>query len=223
MTMESSWGEGSSGAKPEANMMEHVNRILVLFAHPALEKSRVNRVLAEGIRDLDGVTFRDLYEDYPEFDIDVRREQGLLEAHDVVVLQHPFFWYSTPAILKQWQDLVLEHGWAYGRSGTALRGKKVLSVITTGGREVAYQKDGYNRFTMRELLAPIEQTAYLCGMDYLPPFVVHGTHGMTPPEMDGHARDYRRALEALRDGKLDLEAARKHARLNAALDSIIKG
>jgi glutathione-regulated potassium-efflux system ancillary protein KefG len=203
-------------------MKEHVNRILVLFAHPALEKSRVNQVMARAIQDLDGVTFRDLYEDYPEFDIDVRREQETLEAHDIVVLQHPFFWYSTPAILKQWQDLVLEHGWAYGRSGTALHGKQVLSVITTGGREVAYQKDGYNRFTMRELLAPIEQTAHLCGMEYLPPFVVHGTHGMKPPEMDANARDYRRALEALRDGRLDLEAARMQARLNAALDTIIK-
>jgi glutathione-regulated potassium-efflux system ancillary protein KefG len=97
----------------------------------------------------------------------------------------------------------------------------VLSVITTGGREIAYQEDGYNRFTMRQLLAPIEQTARLCGMDYLPPFVVHGTHGMTAAEMDSHARDYRRTLEALRDGRLDLEAANKHARLNAALDSII--
>jgi glutathione-regulated potassium-efflux system ancillary protein KefG len=203
-------------------MSELANRILILFAHPALEKSRVNGVLVRAVRDLDGVTFHDLYEVYPEFDIDVKREQGLLEAHDVVVLQHPFFWYSTPAILKEWQDLVLEHGWAYGHAGTALSGKKVLSVVTTGGREVAYQQDGHNRFTMRQLLAPIEQTAYLCGMDYLPPFVVHGTHGIEMPEIEAFAREYRRALEALRDGALDLEAARAQARLNFDLDSIIR-
>jgi glutathione-regulated potassium-efflux system ancillary protein KefG len=203
-------------------MSELANRILALFAHPALERSRVNEVLVRAVRDMDGLTFHDLYEAYPEFDIDVKREQGLLEAHDVVVLHHPFFWYSTPAILKEWQDLVLEHGWAYGHAGTALRGKMVLSVVTTGGREVAYQQDGYNRFTMRQLLAPIEQTAYLCGMDYLPPFVVHGTHGMELPEIEAHARDLRRALEALRDGALDLEAAGGKARLNSDLDSIIK-
>lgn len=203
-------------------MRQYVNRILVLFAHPALEKSRVNQVLVQEIQGLDGLTFNDLYEAYPEFDIDVQREQELLEAHDVVVLHHPLFWYSTPAILKQWQDLVLEHGWAYGRTGTALRGKKVLSVVTTGGREVAYQRDGYNRFTMRELLVPIEQTVRLCRMEYLPPFIVHGTHGMTEREMKAHARDYRRVLEALRDGRLDLEAAKQHSRLNAALDSVIQ-
>lgn len=178
--------------------------------------------MVSGIEGLQGVTIQDLYEAYPEFDIDVRREQELLEAHDIIVLHHPFFWYSTPAILKQWQDLVLEHGWAYGRQGTALRAKKMLSVVTTGGREVAYQREGYNRFTMRELLAPIEQTARLCGMEYLPPFVVHGTHGMTRKEMEAHARDYRTTLEALRDGRLDLEAAGQYARLNAALDAVVK-
>ncbi len=92
--------------------------ILILFAHPALEKSRVNRHLVAGVRDLPGVTFHDLYEAYPDFNILVPHEQELLEAHDVVVLQHPFYWYSTPALVKEWEDLVLQHGWAYGTGGT---------------------------------------------------------------------------------------------------------
>ena len=196
--------------------------VLILFAHPALEKSRVNRVLIRDLQDLPGVTFHDLYEAYPEFDIDVGREQQLLLDHEVIVFQHPFFWYSTPAILKEWQDLVLEHGWAYGREGTALRGKTFLSAITTGGREVAYQREGYNRFTIQELLAPIEQTARLCGMHSLPPFVAHGTHGMTDEEIRGHAKDWRRIVEALRDERVDLEAVRSHTRLNANLDSVLR-
>ena len=153
----------------------------------------------------------------------VAREQELLTEHDLIVLQHPFFWYSTPALLKEWEDLVLEHGWAYGSDGTALRGKRVLSVISTGGREVAYQPGGHNRFTMAQLLAPIEQTIRLCGMEYLPPFVVHGTHGMDASAIEGHAEDYRRALAALRDGRLDLEKAREYPRLNTDLDAIIHG
>ena len=196
--------------------------ILILFAHPALEKSRINRRLAEAVWGLEGTTFHDLYEAYPEFDVDIRREQRLLEEHDIVVLQHPFFWYSSPPLVKQWQDLVLEHGWAYGSQGTALAGKRVLSVVTTGGREDAYRPDGHNRFTMRQLLAPLEQTFVLCGMEYLPPFVVHGAHGMTADEIRGHARDYRRTLEALRDGTLDLEAARRAPRLNLHLDELIR-
>jgi glutathione-regulated potassium-efflux system ancillary protein KefG len=170
---------------------------------------------------LDGVTFNDLYERYPEFDINVKREQGLLIEHDLIVFHHPFFWYSTPAILKEWQDLVLEHGWAYGRDGTALRGKTMLSVITTGGNETAYQKDGLNRFTIQELLAPLEQTAYLCGMEYLPPFVVHGTHDLGEAEIRVHADDYRRVLKALRDGTIDIGTARLYPRLNSSLEEII--
>jgi glutathione-regulated potassium-efflux system ancillary protein KefG len=195
-------------------------RILVVFAHPALQNSRVNRHLAAAARAVDGITFHDLYEAYPDFDVDVPREQALLEAHELVVLQHPLYWYSMPPLLKQWLDLVLEHGWAYGHGGSALRGKTLLCALTTGGRESAYRKDGYNRFTLRELLAPVEQTAFLCGMDFLAPFVVHGTHALGDEEIPRHADEYRRLLSALRDGKLALDAARDLPRVNADLDAL---
>jgi glutathione-regulated potassium-efflux system ancillary protein KefG len=202
-------------------MSPDFRKILILFAHPAFHKSRVNRVLAGAVRELPGVTFHDLYEDYPDLDIDARREQALLLAHDVVVLHHPFFWYSTPAILKEWQDLVLEHGWAYGREGTALRGKWMMNVLTTGGRESAYHREGHNRFTIRELLAPIEQTARLCGMSYLPPFVAHGTHRMPPEEMEDHATDLRRLIVALRDDRIDLEEVRVLSRINLDMAALV--
>ena len=202
-------------------MSEIQTRVLVLFAHPALQKSRVNRRLAVEPQALDGVTFHDLYEAYPRFDIDVPREQDMLLQHDYVLLQHPFYWYSTPSILKEWQDLVLQHGWAYGSEGTALHGKKMLNVISTGGREEAYCAQGYNRHSMLQLLAPLEQTARLCGMRYLPPFVVHGTHAMDEEEIDGHAVDYRRLLEAIRADRIDLDATADLPRINLELDRVI--
>ena len=197
-------------------------RVLVLFAHPALEKSRVNRRLAAAVADLPGVALHDLYEAYPDFDVDVKREQDLLVAHDVLVVQHPFYWYSTPALVKQWEDLVLEHGWAYGTGGTALRGKRWLSVVTTGGREAAYAAGGTNRFTMRQLLAPLDQTAHLCGMIFLPPFVVHGTHRLADQEIAAAADEYRAVVEALRDDRLDPDAARGVDRLNADLTRVMR-
>lgn len=188
-------------------------KVLLLFAHPVLERSRVNRRLADAVRDL--VTFHDLYEEYPTFGIDVPREQDLLRAHDAVVFQHPFYWYSGPAILKEWQDLVLEHGWAYGAEGRALEGKVTFNAITTGGPSTAYRADGYNRFTMRELLAPWDQTAHLCRMRYLPPFVVHGSLKMSTDEhVKPYAEEYRRILEALRDERIDLAAAGARPLLN---------
>ena len=178
-------------------------KVLILFAHPALEKSRVNRRLAEAVRSIPGVTFHDLYELYPDFDIDVPREQELLEEHEIVVLQHPFYWYSTPALIKEWQDLVLEHGWAYGSEGHALEGKTFISIISAGGGEQAYCSQGYNRFSVRQLLAPIEQTARLCRMRYLPPFVVFGTHRLTADDIASKASRYRVLLEALVAGEPD--------------------
>src|SRR5690349_3159009 len=95
-------------------------KILILFAHPRLRNSVVQSALIKAVAGLEGVTFRDLYASYPDYMIDVEAEQKALLAHDVIVLQHPFYWYSSPAIIKEWQDLVLENGWAYGPGGTAL-------------------------------------------------------------------------------------------------------
>lgn len=189
-------------------------RVLILFAHPALEHSRVHRRLLAEIRDSPDVTLHDLYEAYPRLDIDVEREQALLVDHDVVAFQHPFYWYSTPPILKQWQDLVLEHGWAYGSEGTALHGKTFLPIISTGGGEQAYCSAGYNRFSVRRLLAPIEQTAELCGMEFLPPFVVFGTHRLGDGDIAREAKRYRRLLEALVAGEPD---AAERERLGGAI------
>ena len=194
--------------------METKNRVLVLFAHPALQKSRVNRLMIEQVRSLEGIQFHDLYEAYPEFDINVSYEQGLMETNDVIVLQHPLFWYSTPAIIKEWFDLVLQHNWAYGSKGNALHGKTVMHAITTGGRESAYDEQGLNRYTVRQFLRPLEQTARLCGMNFLPPFIVHGTHQMVPDEIARHAAEYREIIIALRDGQINFSAVSDYPRIN---------
>jgi len=197
-------------------------RVLVLFAHPALHHSRVNRRLLEAIEGLAGITINDLYAHYPTFHIDVEREQALLIEHDLIVFQHPFYWYSSPAILKQWQDLVLEHGFAYGQGGTALQGKAFLSAISTGGPAEAYGREGHNRFSILELLAPFRQTAALCGMEFLPPFVVHGTHRLRESaSIDPYASDYRALLQGLRDGSIDRQRLRQLPLLHHNLASLL--
>lgn len=181
-----------------------MNSIVVLFAHPSLEKSHIHRAWLAAISDLEGVLVRDLYQLYPEFDVDVEAEQRVLEAHDIIVFQHPLYWYSTPALLKQYQDLVLEHGWAYGADGVALRGKRFLCAISMGGKREAYQHGGFHDITVAELLAPIRQTARLCKLEYLPPFLQHGAFVMGEDEVVESALRYRAALTSLRDGTPDL-------------------
>lgn len=177
-------------------------KILIVFAHPVLEKSRVHKSLLHYISRLDHITFNDLYENYPDFDIDVKREQQLLLAHDIVIWQFPLYWYSAPALLKQWQDLVLEHGWAYGKNGVALNGKKVFTVITSGGGMQAYQPDGYQHCTMNDLLRPYERTAALCNMAYWPPFWIPGTHKLELSQIEEYGEKYRQLLIEIGKGNI---------------------
>jgi glutathione-regulated potassium-efflux system ancillary protein KefG len=196
------------------------NRILILFAHPAFHRSRVNSALLEAIADLEGVMVHDLYEEYPDLHINVPREQRLLMDHDIIVWQHPFFWYSSPAILKKWQDLVLEYGFAYGHEGTALHGKKCLSVISTGGAKDAYGREGMNYFSMRELLAPVEQTARFCGMQYLPPFVIHGALG-DRQQLAHQVDHYPQILTALVENRIQWEQLPQLEYLNEDISQVI--
>lgn len=199
-----------------------MRRVLVLFAHPVLERSRVNKRLIAEIDGMENVFIHDLYEVYPTLDIDVRREQQLLLDHDVIVFQHPFYWYSAPAIVKEWQDLVLQHGWAYGKHGTNLKGKITFNAITTGGPESAYTKTGYNRFTVRELLTPFDQTAHLCGMRFLAPFVVHAALRITSDaDLTPQKATYRALIEAVRDERLDLDRAAAAENLAIELPSLL--
>ncbi len=199
-------------------------KVLVLFGHPAIQKSRVNRQMARVARELPGITFRDLYEEYPDLAIDVKAEQKLLVEHDVVVFQHPFYWYSAPAIFKEWADLVLEWEFAYGPGGDALNGKGWLTAITTGGPESAYKEGGYNRYTIRQLLAPMDQTAHLCGMHFLAPFTVHGTLKLDPKtEIPQIAQSYRKLLEGLRDSSMPLEKLTGWDRINDHIDALRGG
>lgn len=200
-----------------------MQKILILFAHPALHKSRVNRQLVRKLPELDGITFHPLYEAYPDFHIDVSHEQNLLVEHDLIIFHHPFYWYSTPSILKEWQDLVLEHGWAYGSEGTALRGKTLMSVMTTGGPQMAYQEGGYNKHTIQQLITPIALTGRLCGMSILPPFVVHGTHLLEESDIVRHAENYEKVLVALRDGRIDRDKIRDWPRINEDMESLLAG
>ena len=95
--------------------------------------------------------------------------------------------------MKLWLDEVLAFGWAYGPGGTALRGKDLWLVATTGGAEDSYRPDSYNRYFFDAFLPPYEQTAALCGMRFLPPLLLHGAHRASEAEIAAHAERLRRS------------------------------
>ncbi|NEG69408.1 NAD(P)H-dependent oxidoreductase [Bifidobacterium choloepi] len=148
----------------------------VMVFHPDLGQSVANRALAEAVENLHDpdITVRDMYALYPQFDIDVAAEQALAEASDRIVFQFPLYWYSSPALLKQWEDDVLEPGWAY-EGDNVLTGKHLLVAVTVGGTEEIYRYEGSQNVTMDDVLVPLRSTARYLGMIYDDPFLVHGT------------------------------------------------
>jgi putative NADPH-quinone reductase len=166
-------------------------KILVNVFHPHLKsQSRVHRRWVQELEKSGEITLNLQYADYPNWEIDIEKEQKLLLEHERIVFQHPFFWYSTPPLMKKWFDEVLAYGWAYGPGGTALKGKEWISAISTGGPADAYQAGGYNNYSMSELLKPLQQTANLIGMIFLPAYVFHGAVQASEKEIDTSASNY---------------------------------
>ena len=168
--------------------------IYLLAAHPNWHESRVNRRVRDAARAVPGVAVCDLYERYPDYCVDVAAEQARLAAASLVVLMHPIQWYSMPALQKLWLDDVLSYGWAYGVHGTALRGKDLWLVATTGGPESSYHPQSYNRYFFDAFLPPYEQTAALCGMRFLPPLILHAAHSAPEADIASHIATLRQRL-----------------------------
>ncbi len=181
--------------------------VLVIVVHPNLHQSTINRALLNGAGQVKGVKIHDLYNVYPDGVIDIEAEQKLIEQFDTLVFQHPFYWYSAPALLKEWFDLVLQYDYAYGPNGHALANKNWLSVISTGGSKQAYCAQGHNRFSIRELLTPFDQTAHLCQMKFLPPMVCYGARALakTPAQLTQQVGHYQQILTELVSDTLNIE------------------
>jgi len=183
-------------------------QLLVYYAHPGHRSSRVNRPMAEAAQKIEGITFLDLYRLYPRHDIKVQAEQERLLAADVVLFQFPLFWYSTPSLVKEWIDLVLQHGFAYGSGGDKLAGKTMMIATTAAGPEEAYTPQGYQHYPLRTFLTPLEQTARLCQMRFATPYVLLSS--LKAPEVgdvEPHVEGYVQMLQAIRDDAYDFDAA----------------
>ncbi len=174
-----------------------MSRIVVIYAHPYPNRSRAGRALLDRVRDLPSLTVSSLYDRYPDFAIDVAREQELLSRARVVAWQCPIYWYSVPSLLKLWFEKVLTDDFAYGSEGKALTGKPILWVTTTGTPLSSYRTNGVHHHAFDAFIRPVEETARFCGMKWQPPIVVHDAHDVSDDELGTHGDTYRRQLELL--------------------------
>ena len=166
----------------------------VLLFHPNLAASRINARLAQAARGAGTperpVQVRDLYALYPDFRIDIAAEHSAMEGSDRIVLQFPMYWYSSPALVKQWEDDVLTYGWAYGPAGTALHGKELALAVSSGGSAENYTHSGSVHYGPHELLRPFQATSGLIGTRFITPFITAGTMGLADEELAERAQAY---------------------------------
>lgn len=163
-----------------------MSRILVLTAHRTPDESRINKALIAALSPLPNVTVHELIRAYPDYRIDVAREQELLQSHDAVVMLFPFYWYSSPAILSEWQDAVLTYGFAYGSEGATAR------QTAAAGGEHRRQRAGLYGGRVQSLsgagsAAAVPRRGNLTGMDYLPPHLVQGVFDMSDERLTQEA------------------------------------
>ncbi|QGQ97709.1 flavodoxin family protein [Paenibacillus psychroresistens] len=173
-------------------------KTLIIITHPNMEASNWNKSWLEALQKDNKFTIHELYKEYPDENIDVAKEQKLIEEHDRIIFQYPLYWYSTPPLLKKWFDSVLLYGWAYGPDGSKTAGKELGVAISTYGTEDSYQANGFNRFTLEEILRPIEALAHFISAAYLPHFSLSDTSNVTNERLAQSSLDYIHHLKTVK-------------------------
>ncbi|WP_414839431.1 NAD(P)H-dependent oxidoreductase [Carnobacterium sp. TMP28] len=157
-------------------------KTLIIISHPEIKESSSQQYLLHSIPDDHDVTIHHLEELYSDAPIDVVAEQKLVAAHDRIIFQFPLYWYSSPALLKQWQDEVLTDDFAYGKKGTQLQNKEFALVLLIGAAKSDYQAGGKELFSMDELTKPFQAMAHKTGMTFLKTFSIYQFVYMTEQE-----------------------------------------
>ncbi len=148
------------------------SNVLMILAHPKIEQSIANKHISNIISASDNTEVRNLTVLYPNFKIDVKAEQEALLNADIIVFQYPLFWYGVPSLLKEWIDSVFTFGFAFGKGGYQLEGKKIIVSFTTGSSVKDYPED-----VVEKIVFPFKGLANYCKMEYLTTLVSHEIAG----------------------------------------------
>ncbi len=176
-----------------------MTKTLILLFHPQFERSRANRALADAARTLPEAEVVEMAALYPDGGIDADREVARLLDAERIVLQFPVQWYSTPPLLKAWQDAVLTRMFyiAYETEGAKLAGRPLLVAATAGNVPEAYAPEGANLFPLRDLLKPLQATANRCGLIWAEPFLIYNAHKADTEALQAAGEHYAERLGRL--------------------------
>ncbi|WP_394997750.1 NAD(P)H-dependent oxidoreductase [uncultured Helicobacter sp.] len=153
-------------------------KTLILFAHTFWENSKVNKALLQSVQGAPNLTIENLTLSCPNGAIDVEAQKALLKNADSIIFQFPLFWFSTPSLLKEWQDRVLT-GILYGSEPKLLEGKNFGIITTAGGAESSY--DGHHGATIKDIFVPIYHSFKYLGTKPKEPFCIFSANAEKLP------------------------------------------
>lgn len=150
-------------------------KTLVIYGHPDYKNSFANKTILEEFSKIQTeAEIRNISELYPDWNIDVKKEQAKLAEADVIIFEFPFWWYSSPSIVHRYLEQVFVYGFAYGTGGNALQGKRCVISFTTGGDREAYTKEGYQHYDIEDFLPQFKAMVNLTGMVLVDTIISYG-------------------------------------------------
>ena len=175
-------------------------KTVVIVGHPEAEKSGTQAFLKAAAAGV-GVDWHQL-----ERPFDLASERKRLWQADRIVLEFPLYWYSVPAILKEWEDALFDRH-LLGPDGDRLAGKELGVVVNTGQPLADFTAGGKQSFTLSEYLRPIEGLAKACQMKYMAPLAIGQFAYQSDDEKQALLVRYQQYLTLERPGRFSDQVA----------------
>ena len=128
--------------------LQILKKTLVIFAHPYFEYSTSNVELIKAYEDVENLTFKDLYEEFPDFHIPTFRERKRIRNYERLIFHFPLIWFSIPPLLKLWIDEVFDMTWTM-KTDHPLQNKDAVIIVTIGGKEENYTANGMMKLRLK--------------------------------------------------------------------------
>ena len=171
-------------------MPDSDKKTLVIFTHPYLEYSNSNRELINFYERHLHFTFRDLYDECPDFHIAAFRERKRIKNYDRIIFHFPIIWFGMPPLLRLWIDEVFDRTWLKENEENPLQGKEVFFLVTTGGKEKSFQKNGTYNYTIDELISGLIVSLKVFGAKIKDIMVVYEVEKLSKKEIISHKQKF---------------------------------
>lgn len=157
----------------------------------------VNKEWVESIkRELPEVDLHLLHTARKQKEFDIKAEQKLIDSHDTIVFQFPVYWFSCPALLKQWMDEVLTPDWAY-MANYAFEGKRVAFAASAGSSAADYSANGSVGMELEDVLRSMRLSVGYLKAKYCGLHSCFSAVGIGKDALKQNAMEYVRFIESL--------------------------